>query len=99
MIMQGAFLKRLCIAAACSAPMLTFGQTAPGGLTLNKPLLVLTAIQETLLTISGVLLTIALICVGVAIMNYKKRWEDISTPVIGGLIVAVAPALAAFIIK
>ena len=99
--MQNA-IRWACIWAVCCTPLgvlaqATTGSTLPSGL--DKPKTLLTGLQGMLLGISVVLLTIALIATGIAMMYYKKRWEDISMPVIGGIVVGCAPAIASFLIN
>lgn len=99
--MQNA-IRRTCIWAVCCTPLgalaqSTTGSTLPAGL--DKPKTLLTGVQSLLLGCSVVLLTIALIATGIAMMYYKKRWEDISMPVIGGIVVGCAPAIASFLIN
>lgn len=98
--MQNA-MRRAWVWAVCCTP---FGEalaqaatSLPAGL--DKPQKLLEGVKGLLVACSVILLTIALICTGVAMMYYKKRWEDISMPVIGGIIVGIAPALASFLVS
>jgi len=94
-------LRKLWVWAVCCTwlgEVLAQTPAATGGLE-SKPVRVLTELQTILLSIAGILATIAFIIFGVGMMYYKKRWEEISTPVIGALIAGSASAIASFLIK
>ena len=93
-------LRRLSVAAWVFTPLGAWAQTAgalPGGL--NKPVQVLTQVQGILIAASVVLLTISFVGMGIAMAFYKKRWEDLQAPVLGGVIIGIARALAAWLIN
>lgn len=74
---------------------------AGGGVSggLNKATRVMTEVQVWLVGLAVILVTISLIGCAIAMAFYKKRWDDVAMPVIGGLLVGMAPGIASFLIN
>lgn len=71
--------------------------TGPGGL--DKATQALSAIQTFLLGVAGTFITISLIGCGIGMAFYKKRWEDLAMPVMGGIVCGVASAVGAWLVS
>lgn len=100
--MVNSTIRRVWVWAMVSTPFGAIAQTtggAAGGLPggLQKPVQVLTTVQTMLLAAGVILVTISLIGCGIAMSFYKKRWEDLQGPVLGGIVIGSAVAVAGWL--
>ena len=94
--------RSLWLAAVLLVPIIAIAQSTapsavPGGF--DKATTVITSTQTWLLRASGLIIGIAAIASGIAIAFKKARWEDVSSWVIGAIVVAVAVPLVNWIIN
>jgi len=93
--------RRLFVWAAVATPLGALAQTTGGtGLPagLDKPKQIMTDVQQLCLAVGVIFISIALIGCGIGMAHYKKRWEDLAMPVMGGIVVGIAVPLAAFLV-
>ncbi len=96
-------LLRLSVWFVCAFPGALWAQgvvagpaALQGGLT--KPISVLSGLRDFLLIAGGILVTISLIGLGIAMSFYHKKWHDIQGPVIGGIVIGFSSAFAGWLI-
>lgn len=90
--------RRLWVYLVVCTPFSALAQiTAPSGL--EKPKAVLTTLQTMLLGLSGILVTISLVGCGIAMAFYRKKWEDLQAPVLGGVVIGAASGIGAWLVS
>ena len=87
-------LKRVSVLAPTLAVALAAG---PAQAQLEKVNTTLTLIQTTLIGVSVVCLTIAIIWAGYKMIFQHARWTDISNIVIGGILIGASGPIAAWL--
>ena len=91
--------RRLWVFVVVSTPLGALAQAAgtPGGL--EKPKAVLTTLQTVLLGLSGILVSASLIGCGIAMAFYRKKWEDLQAPVLGGVVIGAASGIGSWLVS
>lgn len=96
-------IRRVWVWALVSTPLGAIAQTTGGSTTsglpggLQKPLTVLGSVQTLLIAGGVILVTISLIGCGIAMSFYKRKWEDLQGPVLGGVVIGSAVSIATWL--